>query len=504
MAILAGISGHARNATVAVVQDGVLLGVCEEGRVIRVRDIGVDAGGAPEEALALLLRAGGLGPDAVSERVVAEPALADASSDPTRLLDHHFAHAATAFLTAPFDAAAVVVCDTDSVRPVSAWIGTGTSLERVDLEWRGPGPAVLYSRLVERLGLQPGTDEYLVEALSRLDDGQSAARVRELLEWADGGARVDPGLDGWVAATAASAGTPETLGRTAGAVQGRIGELLVEFLAGVRRLTGASRLCCGGGLFFNTYLNSVVRQSGLFDETFVPIHPGNGGLAVGCALARAIEIGERREHGPAASCFLGPAYSHEEIKAVLDNCKLAYDFVDDSSLVGLTVDALSRGELVGWFRGRMEWGTRALGNRSIFASPFSPYVLDNLNGFLKHRRTYRGYGLAVCDEQVSELFEGPVGSPFMECEYRPREPERFAHILPAGVSTTRVQTVGLEPPLLRELIQAFGEAQGTPALVNTSFNGFHEPIVCSPRDGVRVFFGSGLDMLALGNFVLRK
>lgn len=504
MSVLAGMSGHSRNATVALVRDGVLLGVCEEGRVTRVRDVGVSDGGSPEAALGLLLRSSGLQPSDVHERVVAEPALADATPGRTHLLDHHLAHAATAFLTAPFDAAAVVVCDTNPSRSVSVWVGRGTSLEPVELDWRGPGPAVLYSRVVERLGLRPGTDEYVVEALSRLDDQQSSERVRALLEWVDGEVCVDPQFESWVSGAAASAASPEGHGRIAGAVQRRVGELLLAFLAEVRRVTGASRLCCGGGLFFNTYLNSVVRQSGLFGETFVPIHPGNGGLAVGCALARSIELEERSDHGPAVSSFLGPAYSPEEIKAVLDNCKLAYDFVDESTLVSRTVDALSRGELVGWFRGRMEWGTRALGNRSIFASPFSSYVLENLNGFLKHRRPYRGYGLAVCKEDVSDLFEGPTGSPFMECEYRPRDPDRFASVLPKGVSTTRIQTVDLEPPMLRELLQAFGETNGTRALVNTSFNGFHEPIVCSPRDAVRVFFGSGLDMLALGNFVLRK
>ena len=221
--------------------------------------------------------------------------------------------------------------------------------------------------------------------------------------------------------------------------------------------------------------------------------PGNGGLAAGCALARAVELGERTSHGSVASSCLGPFYSHEEIKAVVDNCKLAYE--SWTSRAWLHAPWMRCRVDNSWAASLAEWnGERErLATGGIFANPFSPYVLDTLNGFLKHRRPYRGYGMAVREEDAAGLFDGPAVSPFMECEYRPRDVDRFAHVLPKGVVTTRVQTVGDEPSMLRELLHAFGESSGSPVLVNTSFNGFHEPIVCSPRDAVRVFFGSGLD-----------
>ena len=152
----------------------------------------------------------------------------------------------------------------------------------------------------------------------------------------------------------------------------------------------------------------------------------------------------------------------------------------------------------------MEWGHRALGNRSILASPLSPYVLDNLNLFLKQRERYRAYGLSVREEDASQYFDGPRRSSWMEYEYGLKDRDRFRHVLPAGASTLRVQTVDRSAAFFQELHEAFANATGTGVLVNTSFNGFSEPIVCSPRDAIRVFYGTGLDVLVLGRFVVRK
>jgi carbamoyltransferase len=152
----------------------------------------------------------------------------------------------------------------------------------------------------------------------------------------------------------------------------------------------------------------------------------------------------------------------------------------------------------------MEWGARALGNRSILASPAIPYTLENLNVFLKHREPHRSYGVSVCLEDAPRFFEGPPASPFMEFEYAAKDPDSFRHLMPFKTNRLRVQTVEHVPALFRRLLKMFGEASALPVLVNTSFNGFHEPIVCTPRDAVRVFYGTGLDMAVLGNFVLEK
>jgi carbamoyltransferase len=154
----------------------------------------------------------------------------------------------------------------------------------------------------------------------------------------------------------------------------------------------------------------------------------------------------------------------------------------------------------------MEWAHRSLGNRSILANPFCPYVLENLNAFLKHRAGYRGYGVSVPEQVATHFFEGPPVSRFMEFEYKGRDQNHLRHILPEGTTTLRVQTIPVADDTRRFhlLHEAFGAATGTPVLVNTSFNGFSEPMVCTPRDAIRVFFGTGLDMLVLDRFVLRK
>src|SRR5262249_5896693 len=201
---------------------------------------------------------------------------------------------------------------------------------------------------------------------------------------------------------------------------------------------------------------------------------------------------------------LGPEFSLHEIKAVLDNCKLSYDYLSNGQLVNQIVEALARGQLVGWFQGRMEWGPRALGNRSILASPVAPYVLENLNGYLKQRETHRTYGVAICAEDLPRYFRGPSRSSFMEFEYEVLDRDLLRPLIPQNVSRLRVQTLEKSAGSFYQLVRAFGDATGVPMLVNTSFNGFNEPIVCTPRDAIRVFYGTGLDMMVLDSLILKK
>jgi carbamoyltransferase len=500
-ALTVGISGFKRDASVAVCRGDSLAAVCQQERVTRVRQVGVLAGGFPKAALDAALQSAGADEADISEFVVGEPDLEPVCRRVVRAVDHHYAHAAAAFLTSGFRDATVVVCDTHGAPEVTVWRGSGSSVSRRDVPWRGPGFARVYAHLTRLLGFPSGA-EPVVESMARLCPGSDPGKAADLLSYSDGALSVASGFDKYVE-NARRDGLTE-ISAAVDSVQRRLAELLLAFLHEAAGANRALDLCVGGGLFFNTYFNTAVRQAQRFSRVHIPINPGNGGVAAGAALAWARGIVDRDEQPKPASPFLGPEFTNEHIKAVLDNCKLSYSFLEDWQLVPRCVDSLARGELVGWFGGRMEWGARALGNRSILANPFAPHVLENLNRFLKRRAAYRTYGLVVCQEDVERFFEGPSSSPYMECEFTFRDPDRFAAAVPPGVSRIRVQTLTSDPSPLRNLIVAFGQQTGTPALINTSFNGFHEPIVCSPRDAVRVFYGSGLDMLVIGNFVLRK
>jgi carbamoyltransferase len=498
MSLWAGLGGASRNACVALCTRDRILGICEQERITRVRAAGFNSTGLPDEALDELLRRSAQTRSAVTTVALAEPGPFPAAFEPLRL-EHHFAHACSAFLPSPFDSATIVICDHESPQ-VSVWDGNGTTVTRVDWPWDGPGFADVYSQCAEALGFSAWGREQRMEALARLDPTRREDRAEQLFQLDVDRLRL---ASEWQSSVRSWTGADAPLDSTAGlaaALQTRIGDLLIGFLDEVRRRTPArTLLCVGGSLFSNSHFNARVKRCPSFDEVFVPINPGNAGLAVGIGLH--VSDHARRPVTP----FLGPSYTSEEIKATLDNCKLNYEWASEADAITIAVDALQRGRLVGWFDGPMEWGPRALGARSILASPFAPYVLENLNRFLKHRDRWRGYALSGLEPAVHEYFEGPKASPFMECDYAPRDRERFRCVLPGEHAQVRIQTAGQEaPPRFRALLKVFGDASGVPVLVNTSFNGFCEPIVCSPRDAVRVFFGTGVDLLVLGEFVIRK
>jgi carbamoyltransferase len=496
-ALDAGFGGDTRHGCVALCDGTRVLGVCEQERVTRIRGAGFNPStGLPDEALDLLLDRLGHTRADIGRYVRAEPAAHDAFD---QVIDHHLAHASTAFLTSPFSSAAILVCDHEAPY-VTLWHGRDRTIEPIEFRWRGPGFSELYSQASRALGFGPHAGDQRMEALARLAPrARDEALERDLRLDGDGfatSAAWQRVLDELGAGSVASLATRAA---RASAVQTRLSELLLELVGQVMALTGKTELCLAGSLFYHSAINTAVKLSVPSASVFVPVDPGNPGLAVGTAMHGA------RLAPRTVSPYLGPAYSSDEIKQTLDNCKVAYEWEDEGAIIGRVVEALGRGQMVGWFDGAMEWGPRALGSRSILANPFAPFVLENLNRFLKRREAWRGYALSGLSETVARDFEGPATAPFMECDYLPRDRARYAHVLPSPDAAVRVQTVdSAAPDRFRLLVQAFGEASGSAVIVNTSFNGFHEPIVCNPRDAVRVFYGTGLDMLVVGPFVLTK
>jgi carbamoyltransferase len=433
----------------------------------------------------------------------AESAITIPSDRPLQYVDHHFAHAATAFWASPFSDATILVCDRSGEPELSVWRGSEQGIERDGFEWQGPALATLYSRAAEAMGL--GRDgEARLEALARVGDRRHHAGIPTVVYRGDHlsiPANFEAAIAAAVGSNGASVSTAERA-RLAQQLQRHIGDLLLEIVESIPRQPPGAHLCLGGGLFYNSFYTTLLAESGLYASTFVPPNPGNAGVSVGAALAIATR--GPRPHGQALSAFLGPEFSVQEVKATLDNCKLSYDYLRNGQLIDQATAALVKGKLVGWFQGRMEWGVRALGNRSILASPVAPYVLENLNVFLKHREPHRTYSVAICAEDRPKFFQGPSKSSFMEYEYEVLDRDLLRGLLPKNTVRLRVQTVEESDGLFYQLLRSFGAATGVPMLINTSFNGFNEPIVCHPRDAVRVFYGTGLDMAVLDGIVLQK
>lgn len=503
-AVVVGITGASRNPAAAIAVGGRLVGFCEEERLTRIRGAGLRPGRLPQEAVRTVLGLAGQAPENVGAYVTAEEGVTVPEALPRLRVDHHHGHAAAAFLTSPFETAAVLICDRNSSPEVSVWLGQGAELVNQQWPWTGPGFASLYTDCSELFGYEAG-QEHRLEALARCGAGADRERVAHLFRYVDGSLRVESGWKRIVGDWLHEGGTRWSFNhgaRVASAVQRALGDALLDLISDIRTRTDVANLCVGGGLFFNTFFNTAIAQSSRFEGVFVAPNPGNAGVAAGAALA----VGRQRtiRSGEAVSPFLGPEYDIEEIKRTLDNCKLSVECLPRGDVITSCVKDLMAGRLIGWFQGRMEWGHRALGNRSILTNPFAPYALDNLNVFLKQRESHRAYGLSVCEESASRYFEGPRRSAWMEYDYRITDADQFRHVLPLGAATLRVQTIDPSAELFRDLHSAFGDASGAGVLINTSFNGFSEPIVCSPRDAIRVFFGTGLDVLVLGRFIIRK
>ena len=495
-----GIARARLGSAAAIIDPQRGVGACEENRLTRARQ--APTSGPPTLATAELLAYFGRNNGEITATgVVRDPDSATWFSRPAIEVDAHLAHAEYAFRASSFDDALVVVCDASVPQGWSAWRyrerGTSSAIP-VDTDAGHFPIARIYGELTEALGFQAARDEHVIEAMARAGEGRENA-VTDAIRIGDDGIEIVPNVRAVIADVAALDDSQR--GQIASSAQRRLGECLVELLTRLAHATGAKNICLSGGLFFNTQFTTAALRAGAFEHSYIPPHPGRSGSALGAALL----VGDSHPAAAAlASPYLGPGYTDTEVKAALENCKLAFDLQRTDQVLATVVRALSRGHLVGWFHGRLEWGPRALGHRTVLADPFSAHVLDNLNGYLKKRPAYRTYGVSVPRTRVAEFFAGAEESPYMQYEYQPRDPEKFRSILPAGVKTLRVHTVDERTPRYLRLLEQWGEVSGAPVLVNTSFNGFHEPLVCSPRDAIRVFYGTGLDLLALEDFVLRK
>lgn len=289
------------------------------------------------------------------------------------------------------------------------------------------------------------------------------------------------------------------------AMQHRFEEVFLHLLNGLHKEIPSHRLVMAGGCALNSVANGKIFDRTPFRETWIQPAAGDEGLAIGAALYTCHSILKQPRSYVMKNSYLGSEFSDERIESALKSAKLAYRRLERESLLEIVAERIAAGDVVGWFQGRMEWGPRALGNRSILAHPGLPNMKDVLNARIKHREWFRPFAPSILAEHQHEYFEHDHPSPFMLHVYRIR-PEKRAQLWAVNHvdNTGRLQTVARdENPLYYDLIAAFHRKTGIPVILNTSFNE-NEPIVCAPEEAVDCFQRTKMDALAIGSYWVTK
>lgn len=464
---------------------------------------------------------------------------------------HHHSHAASAFFPSPFEEAAVMVMD-----GVGEWATTtlgvckGTALE-FSKEIRFPHSlGLLYSAFTYYLGFKVNDGEYKVMGLAPYGEPKYVQLIRDNLidVKEDGSFRLNMDYFNYCTGLTMTNGRfdrlfgspprkpAEPLGQRhmdlARSVQVVIEDVVMRLCAGLRLETGQENLCLAGGVALNCVANGKLLREGPFKNIWIQPSSGDAGASLGVALAifhamtgkpRVLCEGKR---DAMQGAFLGPAFNGGQSRAALDKYGAVYEEVDDETLFETAAKALSEEKVVGWFQGRMEFGPRALGNRSILGDPGSSSMQRQLNLKIKYRESFRPFAPAVLREDVGEFFEMNGDSPYMLLVAQVKEERRRAlsskeeslqgvgklnavrSDIPAITHvdySARVQTVHADTnPRFHRLLEAFKQRSGKGVLVNTSFNVRDEPIVCTPEDAYRCFMATEMDVLVVGNIILFK
>ena len=462
--------------------------------------------------------------------------------------EHHLSHAASAFFPSPFEEAVVLTMDgVGEWATTSAAIGKGSNLE-VHKEIHFPHSlGFLYSAFTYYTGFKVNSGEYKLMGLAPYGVPRYKDRILEHLidVKADGSFRLDLSYFNYCTGLTMTSdrfhklfgGHPRRQDELltdyhmdlAASIQAVTDEIVLRLTRSLRKETGIRNLCLAGGVALNCVANGKVLRDGGFEQIYIQPAAGDAGGALGAALVGYhLQLGqERRVNGDAMQgAYLGPAFSQPEIEERLKKCGARFELLEDTALIASCAEDLAQGKALAWFQGRMEFGPRALGNRSILGDPRSPTMQKMLNLKVKYRESFRPFAPSVLRERVNDWFEMDSDSPYMllvadvvksrRREMTAEEKQLFGidklnvprSDIPAVTHvdySARIQTVHEDTnPRYYALLSAFERKTGCPVIVNTSFNVRGEPIVCTPEDAFRCFMGNELDVLAVGNCYLRK
>lgn len=433
-----------------------------------------------------------------------------------RYVDHHLAHALSGYGYSGFDDAAVVVMDGRGAwEATSIWHGRKGRLEHVEtIDWPN-SLGLFYAEFTGFLGFVPNSDEWKVMGLAPY--GKPGVDLRGFLDPEAGPYRVDTErLVGGGPGTYTN--WPASLGKRrepeseitdrhkdiAWAVQDLCEAAMMSVVKRALEKTKSKNLCLAGGVALNSKANGKIAASGLVEKIFVQPAASDDGVALGAALAPYLDGGGTLPRKEMRHAYLGPAFDEAAIEAAVKTYKLRGWKLEDPA--GTAAELLSCGKILGWYQGRMEFGPRALGARSIIADPRDPEMNAKVNNAVKFREWWRPFAPSFKKEAAQEYLESAYDSPFMilTAQVRPEKRDVIPSVTHVDGSA-RPQTVEKElNPLYYRLIDEFGKRTGVPVIMNTSFNLRGEAIVNTPTDAIRTFFSSGMDALVLGSYLIEK
>ena len=464
--------------------------------------------------------------------------------------EHHLSHAASAFYPSPFDSAAVLTLDgVGEWTTTSLAVGNGRDLKVVKEIHFPHSLGLLYSAFTYYTGFKVNSGEYKVMGLAPYGEPRYADSIREkLISVADdGGFQLDMSYFDYATGLTmtnkkfdALFGGPPRTSETeltqremdlAASVQKVTEDIVIQIAKGIAKETGEKNLCLAGGVALNCVANGILLREKVFDNIWIQPASGDAGGALGAALSTwYLHHNKERvlsaERDAMKGGYFGPEFNDSEIEAELKRCGAVYKKLSEDDLIDEVAAALADEKAVGWMQGRMEFGPRALGGRSIIADPRSPVMQKQLNLKVKYRESFRPFAPSVLREDVSEWFEHDTDSPYMLLVANVQNDKRRAMTaeeealfgidkldvprssVPAITHvdySARIQTVHADTnPRYHAVITKFKEKTGCPLVVNTSFNVRGEPIICTPTDAFKCFMGTELDVLTVGNYLLLK
>jgi carbamoyltransferase len=453
----------------------------------------------------------------------------------THFVEHHLAHIASSYYVSPFDRAAVLSIDGFGDMISAMWgVGTGGRISPRGEVAFPHSLGVYYTAVTQYLGFPNYGDEYKVMGLASLGEASYLEEFRRIVRsdglgydlgldyfrhhiegaamtW-DGGSPDlpplwGPGMEDLLGPARRSAAEPlETRHQDiAATLQARLEEVVLGMLRELHKRSGLTSLCLAGGVALNCVVNGKIFDETPFTDLYIQPAAYDGGTSVGAAYYVHHQKLEAPRGFVMDHAYWGPEFSDERMRAALDGAGQVGKELPTDEVVSRTADALAGGAVVGWYQGRLEFGPRALGNRSILTDPRRHDMQDILNARIKHREPFRPFAPAILEERTGDYFEKNYPSPFMLLTYPVRPEKRDEIPAPTHVDGTgRLQTVRRDQNArYYDLISAFDARTGVPVLLNTSFNE-NEPICCTPEEAVDTFVRTKMDLLVLGNQLVEK